>query len=219
MPNMQRRIHGVMKLLYGTGNQGKFESARKWVEGMEIELCSLRDMKGDIPEVNETGVTPLENARMKAEAYYEAFHMPVFSCDSGLYFKDLEEFSPGVMVRRVGGKELTDEEMIRYYGGLAAKYGPVKAYYKNAICLIMDENERYESMDESLWGNMFLIVSEPHEKGQMFPGFPLDCLSVHMESGRYYYDIQKSEDSRVDHGFRKFFRSLGKLKSSDDPVF
>lgn len=198
-----------MKLLYATTNQGKYETARKWVEGMGIELCSLRDMKKPIPEVDEIGGTPLENARIKAEAYYQAFHMPVFSCDSGLYFKDLEELSPGLRGRRVEGKELTDDEMTAYYSGLAAQYGPIKAFYKNAICLILNEEERYESMDESLWGGLFLIVSEPHEKGIMVPGLPLDCLSVHLESGKYYYDIEKRVDGRVERGFRDFFCSVG----------
>ena len=40
------------------------------------------------------------------KAYFEAFHMPVFSCDSGLYFDELsEEEQPGIHVRRVGGRE------------------------------------------------------------------------------------------------------------------
>lgn len=205
--NKKKEDH--MKLLFGTNNQGKLEAARKWVRGMNIELCSLRDMKKPIPEVDETGETPLENARMKAEAYYQAFHMPVFSCDSGLYFKDLEELSPGLRVRRVAGKELTDDEMTAYYSGLAAKYGPIKAYYKNAICLILNEEKRYESMDDSLSGGVFLIVSRPHEKGMLVPGYPLDCLSVHLETGKYYYDIEEQGDDKVDRGVREFFCSVG----------
>ena len=52
--------------------------------------------------INENGKTPLENAEIKAKAYYEAFQMPVFSCDSGLYFDELqEEEQPGLHVRRI----------------------------------------------------------------------------------------------------------------------
>lgn len=41
--------------------------------------------------------------------------IPVFASDSGLYIEGIEaERQPGVHVRRVGGKELTDEEMIDY---------------------------------------------------------------------------------------------------------
>lgn len=48
------------------------------------------------------GNTPLENARMKALAYYETFRIPVFSCDSGLYFDNVpDEVQPGIHVRNV----------------------------------------------------------------------------------------------------------------------
>lgn len=47
-----------------------------------------------------------------------------FSCDSGLYFDELDEKEqPGLYVRRVGGKELTDDEMIAYYAALARRHG------------------------------------------------------------------------------------------------
>lgn len=196
-----------MKILYGTTNQGKLRAARKWMNDLDIELIGLHDMEQSIPKVNESGETPLENARLKAEAYYQAFGVPVFSCDSGLYFDGLpEELQPGLHVRRVGGKELSDVEMITYYGGLAVRYASLKARYKNAISLIIDDERRFESMDESLWGNWFGIVSEPHEK--KVPGFPLDSLSIHLKTGKYYHDLTGQEDSKVDRGFRKFFQKV-----------
>ena len=101
-----------MKILYGTTNQGKLLAMKKSVEGMDMEIICLRDLDCDLPVIVENGKTPLENAEIKARAYFEAFHMPVFSCDSGLYFDELaEEEQPGIHVRRVGGKELTDAEM------------------------------------------------------------------------------------------------------------
>lgn len=85
-----------MKILYGTTNKGKLQAARKWMTNLDIELIGLHDMEQPIPEVDESGKTPLENARLKAEAYYQAFGVPVFSCDSGLYFDGLpEELQPG----------------------------------------------------------------------------------------------------------------------------
>lgn len=196
-----------MRILYGTTNQAKLQAARKWMIDLDIELIGLHDMEQPIPKVNESGKTPLENAQLKAEAYYQAFGIPVFSCDSGLYFDGLpEELQPGLYIRRVGGKELTDDEMITYYGGLAARYSPLRARYKNAISLIIDDERRFESMDESLWGNWFGIVSEPHEK--RVPGFPLDSLSIHLKTGKYYHDLTEQEDNKVDRGFRKFFQKV-----------
>ena len=99
----------------------------------------------------ETGSTPLENARIKALAYYRAFDMPVFSCDSGLYFDNVpDELQPGVHVRNVNGKCLSDDEMVEYYSGLAKKYGNLTARYRNAICFVQDEEHIYESMAPSM---------------------------------------------------------------------
>lgn len=74
-----------MKLLYGTGNMAKLADMRQRLACLDITLSGLGDMNGMIPEVSEQGATPLENARQKAEVYYQAFRIPVFSCDTGLY--------------------------------------------------------------------------------------------------------------------------------------
>ena len=96
-----------MKLLYGTGNPAKLSAMRKRLESLtekyDIELIGLKDLNTEIPQVPEDGNTPLENAHQKAAAYYEAFHIPVFSCDSGLYFDGISgDIQPGVHVRTIG---------------------------------------------------------------------------------------------------------------------
>lgn len=120
-----------MKLLYGTGNPAKAAAMQNRIAGLGIELISLQDLRAqgmEIPDVPETGNTPLENARQKAHAYYEAFRMPVFSCDSGLYFEDVPEaVQPGVHVRTVNGVYLTDEQMLEHYIGLVRHYGRLTA--------------------------------------------------------------------------------------------
>jgi 8-oxo-dGTP diphosphatase len=198
-----------MKILYGTTNQGKLLAMKKSVEGLDIELFSLRDMEGELPYIVENGKTPLENAEIKARAYFAAFHMPVFSCDSGLYFDELEEAEqPGIHVRRVGGKELTDSEMTEYYASLAAKHGGrITGQYRNAIYFILDEKRHYSGMDMSIATEPFILVSKPHEK--RVPGFPLDALSVDIETGKYYYDLDvKDVSTSVDDGVRKFFGEI-----------
>lgn len=197
-----------MKILYGTTNPAKLSSMREWLSGLDIELVSLNDMTGDIPDVEETGDTPLENAQLKARAYFKAFGMPVFSCDSGLYFDSLPEFSPKVHVRNIGGKCLSDDEMIAYYGGLAAKYGDIVARYRNAICLVMDEQHIYTEFSDDISWEPFLITAVPHTK--RVEGYPLDSLSKYIENGEYCYDSEKPQYEEK-NGFARFFAEvLGK---------
>ena len=197
-----------MKILYGTGNPAKLEAMRRRLEGLNIEIIGLKDIDMEIPEIEEDGTTPLENARKKALGYYQAFQMPVFSCDSGLYIENIpEEEQPGVHVRTIQGKYLTDEEMLEHYTKLAVKYGDLKARYRNAICLVMDEKHIYEAMEESMASEPFFITSKPHSSIRK-EGFPLDSISIDIKTGKYFYDLEGNELDQVavEDGFLEFFK-------------
>lgn len=204
-----------MKILYGTGNQAKFATMKRMLEvsgEMDIELISLQDLEKEgkeIPKAAETGNTPLENARQKAVTYYQAFQIPVFSCDSGLYFENVpDEIQPGVHVRNVNGVCLSDEEMTEYYAGLAKKYGDLNAQYKNAICFVRDADHIYEAMEDSMASDPFILTSCPHSAIKE-KGFPLDCISINKKTGRYYYEISDWEWEQlcVEEEFLRFIKN------------
>lgn len=202
-----------MRLLYGTGNPAKVAAMQNRLSGLGIELISLSDLQAqgrEIPNVPETGNTPLENARQKALAYYEAFRMPVFSCDSGLYFEDVpEEIQPGVHVRTVNGAYLTDEQMLEHYIGLVKRYGRLTAKYRNAICFVQDAGHIYEAMDPSMESEAFWLTDMPHSSIRR-QGFPLDSISQDPRSGKYFYDLPETavDQVAVEEGFLTFFREI-----------
>lgn len=202
-----------MKLLYGTGNPAKLASMKSRLEKLDIELIGLNDLKAEgkaIPQVCEDGNTPLENARQKAAAYYEAFRIPVFSCDSGLYFDNVPDADqPGVHVRNVNGRCLSDEEMMAYYAGLVKQYGNLTARYKNAICFVMDEHHVYEAMEPSMESESFILTDKPHSAVRQ-KGFPLDSMSIDRKTNQYYYDLpaDRLEQVAVEDGFLHFFQKI-----------
>lgn len=149
-----------MELIFGTGNHGKFMMMKDFLEELNVDLIGLDDLPGVEESPEESGSTPLENARMKAEYYYRIFQKPVFSCDSGFYIHGLpEEEQPGVHVRNVGGRRLSDEEMTAYYSDIAHRLGgKCLAEYRNAICLIMNSRERYEYEGADIGGGSFYLV-------------------------------------------------------------
>ena len=202
-----------MKLLYGTGNLAKLSAMRNRLEQLDIELIGLNDLRVEgknVPEVKEDGNTPLENARLKAMAYYEAFQIPVFSCDSGLYFDNVpNEVQPGVHVRNVNGKCLSDDEMIDYYSGLVKTYGNLVARYRNAICFVMDNTHIYETMEPSMESEKFILTDKPHSTIRK-EGFPLDSISLDIKTNKYYYDLpeDKLEQLAVEDGFLEFFKNI-----------
>lgn len=206
-----------MKLLYGTGNRAKLSAIRSRLKQLDIELIGLDDLRAEgktIPQVVEDGKAPLENARLKATAYYEAFHIPVFSCDSGLYFDNVSEaIQPGVHVRNVNGKCLTDDEMIDYYSGLVKIYGNLVARYRNAICFVQDDTHIYEAMEPSMESEKFILTDRPHSIVRK-KGFPLDSISLDIKTNKYYYDLptNRLEQVAVEDGFLDFFKRVLDLK-------
>lgn len=205
-----------MQLIYGTGNQAKLSYMRRNLQGLPIEIVGLKEAAKELgielPEIEENGITPMENARLKAEGYYKIFGRPVFSCDSGLYLWNHltgemlpKEEQPGIHVRGRGKERLTDDELLKHFISLVKKYGSVRARYKNAICLIIDQDTRRESEAQELWGEPFLFIDTPHVK--RIEGFPLDSISVEIKSGRYFYDMEDEKQDVVaaDSGFKAFF--------------
>ena len=206
-----------MKLLYGTTNQAKLDSMQRITKKLDIELIGLKDLHLPLPDIDESGSNILENAKIKARAYYQAFHMPVFSCDSGLYFDNLEDaLQPGTHIRRVNGKELTDEEMIEYYGGLATRHGgKLIGRYRNAIYLILNDDAVFHSMDISLATEPFILTGTAHPK--RVEGYPIDALSVDISTGRYFYDLpgKTLDQSAIERGFRAFFENVLRNRKHD----
>ena len=202
-----------MKLLYGTGNLAKLSAMKNRLEQLDIELIGLNDLRAEgkiVPKVIEDGNSPLENARLKAMAYYKAFQIPVFSCDSGLYFDNVpDEVQPGVHVRNVNGKCLSDDEMIDYYSGLVKAYGNLVARYRNAICFVIDDTHIYEAMEPSMESEKFILTDKPHSTVRK-EGFPLDSMSLDIKTNKYYYDLPEDrlEQVAVEDGFLEFFKNI-----------
>ena len=207
-----------MRLLFATTNKAKLESMQRIAKSLNIEIIGLKDLQSiqefkdiQLPKIDESGKNPLENAIIKAKSYFEVLQIPLFSCDSGLYFDELSENEqPGTHIRRVNEKELNDKEMIEHYSKIAKSHGGrLIGKYKNAICLIIDEKNIFSSMDSSLEIEPFYLVDKPHKK--IVEGFPLDSLSVDIKTEKYFQDLEDNlavDKSTVEIGFRNFFKEV-----------
>lgn len=91
----------MRKLLIATGNRHKWEEFRALLQGLPAELLSLGDV-GIADEVEETGATFAENARLKAESYAGQSGLLTLADDSGLEIAALGG-RPGVLSARYGG--------------------------------------------------------------------------------------------------------------------
>lgn len=90
----------IGKIVIASHNQGKISEIREMLAPFEIEVCSAEEL--NLPDVEETGTTFEENARLKAETLAKASGLPCLADDSGLCVNALSGrpgFIPHVMRR------------------------------------------------------------------------------------------------------------------------
>jgi XTP/dITP diphosphohydrolase len=97
-------------VVIGTRNAKKLREIQQILEGLRVELRTLRDYP-DAPEVEETGATFEENAIRKATALADALGEWVMADDSGLEVEALGG-RPGVMSARYAGADQDDARNI-----------------------------------------------------------------------------------------------------------
>ena len=179
-----------MRVLIGTTNPSKVKRFEKFLDGYDIEFCTLKDL-GITQEPEESGMNPEENAVIKAK-YYGQFFDIVICNDSGLYFDSLpldDCRQPGLNIRTPGGCErLDDEAMIKYYSGLIHSLGgKVLAYYLDGIA-VYNRGKIYSFMEnsEATREDAFYMVDTPSDNRH--EGWPLDSLSLNKNTMTYFVD-------------------------------
>lgn len=100
-----------MQLLVATNNPGKVREYQDLLAGLNVELRGLADLS-ITTEVDETGQTFEENARIKAAAYSRMSGLLTLADDSGLEVEALGG-GPGVYSARYAGQGATDADRYR----------------------------------------------------------------------------------------------------------
>src|SRR5437763_4693257 len=120
-------------LLIATTNQNKLREYAAIFAGLPLELRSLRDV-GIGEDVEETGATFAENARLKAEFYAARSGLPALADDSGLEVAALNN-EPGVRSHRYAGPDASDADrnalLLRKLEGV-----PFHARLARFVCVI-----------------------------------------------------------------------------------
>lgn len=177
-----------MKVLFATGNPAKVKRYKESLEKNGIELITIKDIGINL-NIDENGKDAIENAYIKAKAYYDATGIPTIGMDNNLFIDGIDEsLQPGTHVRRVGGRQLSDEEMITYYTRLVKEHGEkLQAKWVYGMVVITDK-----SCDELTWSkDKFYFVSTPCSKRN--PGYPLDSISIIPEFNKYLVELSDEE--------------------------
>lgn len=190
-----------MKLLFATGNEAKVLELRQLV-GDLLEVVSL-DAFPDVEEVEETGATFEENARLKAVGYSHATGLPALADDSGLCVDALGG-APGVhSARYVLGTD-TDRvnAVLRAVEGVPAERRG--AAFMCVLCLALPDGRTWVRHGE-VRGR---LTTSPRGTG----GFGYDPI-FELPSGQTTAELSREAKSRISHRGNAFRQMLPCLES------
>lgn len=187
-----------MKILFATTNPAKIKRYADKLKEKNLEILTIKDLNLNLkPE--ENGKNALENAYIKAKAYYDKTKITTIGIDDNLYIEGVsEEEQPGTHVRRVKGKELNDDEMIKYYSNLVNKYGgKLKARWVYGMVIYDGTNPKKYSWSKG----HFYLVDKPCERRN--PGYPLDSISIMPECNKYFVDLTKEDKEKDEENYNE----------------
>ena len=184
----------MKQIIFATTNQSKSKRFSKGLKELGIEVLSLKDIDVKL-DVEEDGNTAIENALIKARECYKKTKKPSMGMDDTLYMEGVpEDLQPGLFVRRVNGKNLTDEEMIEHYTNLVKEYGingRINCKWIYGLAVI---NEKGEETTYSWFKDDFYMVSTRSDK--INPGYPLNSISKYKKLDKYFTDVT-DEDMKL----------------------
>ncbi|TDJ19403.1 MAG: RdgB/HAM1 family non-canonical purine NTP pyrophosphatase [Gammaproteobacteria bacterium] len=97
----------VSRIVFASGNAGKVREIGQLLEGLSIDVLPQSDF--NVPEIEETGCTFVENAILKARNAAHHTGLAVIADDSGIVV-DVLQGRPGIVSARFAGVGASDED-------------------------------------------------------------------------------------------------------------
>ena len=182
---------GRRRLVLATGNQGKIRELRELLAAQQIEV--LAQSAFDVEPVEETGLTFVENALLKARHAAARSGLAAVADDSGLVVAALHG-RPGIHSARFAGDDASDEDnvalLLDELAGVAANQRG--AFFFCSMVLVRWPEDPTPIVCEGRWYGH--IADAPRGDG----GFGYDPVFV-TDSGRTSAELAPEEKNRLSH--------------------
>lgn len=184
----------MISLLLATRNPGKKREIAAFLRGSgaRLRLLTLDDL-GIAADIDESGSTFAENARLKSDFYSRAAGLDTLGDDSGLEVQALDG-RPGVRSARYAGEGAGDEDRIAKLLAEMEAIADRRARFVSAVCL-----SRNGAPLASFLGT---VAGELLRGKRGAGGFGYDPIFFYPPLDRTFAELSVGEKNRVSHRAR-----------------
>jgi len=181
-----------MKIMLATKNPGKIKEITKILSSSDIELFSHKDF--EIPEVEETGMTFVENALLKARSSSHVTGLPSIADDSGIEV-DYLNARPGVKSARYSGKNASNEsnnkKLLKELQGVPLEKRAAR--YRCVIVFTRFKNDPFPVISMGSWEGF--IATSPRGSN----GFGYDPIFFLPDLGKTSAELSDEDKNMISH--------------------
>lgn len=183
----------MQKLVIATGNQGKLHELQTLLTGYAFELITQKSL--NISDADETGLTFVENALIKARHAATISGLPALADDSGLCV-DVMNGGPGIYSARyagTGAKDSTNNEKLLHDLLPFRGQAPLKAQFVCVLVFLRHAHDPLPIICQGIWHGEILAA----KRGEQ--GFGYDPLFWLPERGCSSAELEPSVKNQISH--------------------
>ena len=180
-------MNDKFELVFATQNEGKYNEVKKLMPSV-IRLLSLDDLNF-CGEIEETGKTLKQNAKIKSDFIYKNFNTNCFADDSGLEIDSLKGL-PGVYSARFAGNNCKSQDNIEKVWRLLAGYKNTNAKLKSVFSLNI--NGKTFFFEGKIEGKIIF-----DQRGQN--GFGYDSIFIPNGYKKTFAELDLIEKNKISH--------------------
>jgi XTP/dITP diphosphohydrolase len=201
----------VKKIVLATHNLGKVVELERLLNGadLDVQVMGLRDFP-DLPDVDETGSSFVENALIKARAVRDVTQLPALADDSGLCIDALNG-NPGIFSARWAGVHGDDKANVqKVLRELSELTNPtMTAHFRCAVALVFPTGHLRSDEEIVHEGKMLgHIVTTPRGDN----GFGYDPIFQPLGIDKTTAELQADIKDRISHRGKAFQAMLPELR-------
>lgn len=179
-----------MQVVLASRNAGKLKELADLLAPLGLMLKSQAEF--DIPSADETGLTFLENALIKARSVAAATKLPAIADDSGLVVPALNG-APGIYSARYAGAEATDADNNAKLVAALQSQTDRRAYFYCALVYLRYADDPTPMVATAAWHGE--IIDEPRGQG----GFGYDPHFWVPERGCTSAELPRLQKNAISH--------------------
>lgn len=193
------------KIVLASANAGKIKELQQMLDSLGIEVIPQSAL--DVPDIEETGLSFVENSLLKARNATALTNLPAIADDSGLEV-DYLRGAPGIYSARFSGEHATDASNREKLLQLMADVPPDQrtARYQTIIVYMRHATDPTPIICQGTWEGT--IATD--EKGD--GGFGYDSIFQVTETDCRAAELDKDSKNRLSHRGKAMANLLTKLQ-------